>query len=179
MADAARRALTRAARIVAASADTVSADLGDITPERLARLSRDAGRPLFLLLDGPEEMPPVLAHRLAEWTEGTVDWLRETGARLVVACREEYWEGAGTAFPEDLLHGSADRCFPPCVRLADLTDDEARRARAYYALPDGALTGPDAGHPSPSASSARSVRPSHTPRTPPWTATRSSRRTST
>ncbi|WP_443053641.1 trypsin-like peptidase domain-containing protein [Streptomyces sp. NBC_00285] len=147
VADAAGRALTRAARIVASSSDTVPADLGDITPERLARLSRAAGRPLILLLDGPEEMPPVLAHRLAEWTEGTVKWLRDTGARLVVGCREEYWEGAGTAFPEDLLHGSPDRCFPPCVRLGDLTDDEARRARARYALSDGALSGPDARHP--------------------------------
>lgn len=57
MADAASRALTRAARIVASSTDTVPADLGDLTPERLARLSGTAGRPLFLLLDGPEEMP--------------------------------------------------------------------------------------------------------------------------
>ncbi|MFF0018153.1 trypsin-like peptidase domain-containing protein [Streptomyces sp. NPDC005374] len=147
VADAARRALTRAARIVATSADTVAADLGDLTPERLARLSRAAGRPLLLLLDGPEEMPPVLAHRLAEWSEGTATWLRETGARLVVACREEYWEAAGTAFPKDLLHGTPDRCFPPCARLADLTDDEARRARARHGVPDGILAAPDDRHP--------------------------------
>ncbi|MER7566734.1 trypsin-like peptidase domain-containing protein [Streptomyces sp. NPDC097941] len=145
VADAARRALTRAARIVAASADTVPADLGDLTPERLARLSRTAGRPLFLLLDGPEEMPPVLAHRLAEWTEGTAKWLGETGARLVVACRAEYWEGA--AFPKELLHGDPEGDFPPCVRLGDLTDDEARRARARYALPEGTLAASDARHP--------------------------------
>ncbi|MFF1304749.1 trypsin-like peptidase domain-containing protein [Streptomyces sp. NPDC058307] len=145
VADAARRALTRAARIVAASTDTVPADLGDITPERLARLSGTAGRPLFLLLDGPEEMPPVLAHRLAEWTEGTAKWLGETGARLVVACRAEHWEGA--AFPKELLHGDPEGDFPPCVRLGDLTDDEARRARARYALPDGTLAASDARHP--------------------------------
>ncbi|WP_120050786.1 trypsin-like peptidase domain-containing protein [Streptomyces griseorubiginosus] len=145
VADAARRALGRAARIVATSADTGPADLGDLTPERLAHLSRDAGRPLFLLLDGPEEMPPVLAHRLAEWTRGTARWLQETGARLVVACREEYWEG--TDFPADLLHGDPGRHIPPRVPLTDLTDDEARRARARYALPDGTLTAPDDRHP--------------------------------
>ncbi|GLP71641.1 hypothetical protein TUSST3_82600 [Streptomyces sp. TUS-ST3] len=142
VADAARRALTRAARIVAASADPVPVDLGDITPERLARLSRTAGRPLFLLLDGPEEMPPVLAHRLAEWTRGTAQWLAETGARLVVACREEYWERAG--FPPELLYGGPQE---HCVRLGDLTEDEARRARARYALPEGTLAASDARHP--------------------------------
>ncbi|WP_141207218.1 trypsin-like peptidase domain-containing protein [Streptomyces griseorubiginosus] len=145
VADAARRALGRAARIVATSAEAGPADLGDLTPERLAQLARDAGRPLFLLLDGPEEMPPVLAHRLAEWTRGTARWLQETGARLVVACREEYWEG--TDFPADLLHGDPGRHIPPRVPLTDLTDDEACRARARYALPDGTLTAPDDRHP--------------------------------
>ncbi|MPY64525.1 trypsin-like peptidase domain-containing protein, partial [Streptomyces spongiae] len=67
--DAARRALERAGRIVVASrADEglpsavvppgeYAGELGDITPERLARLARAAGRPLLLLLDTPEEMP--------------------------------------------------------------------------------------------------------------------------
>ncbi|MFE5262693.1 trypsin-like peptidase domain-containing protein [Streptomyces coelicoflavus] len=105
LADAARRTLARAARIVAASAPSRPAGPGDITPERLAHLARTAGRPLLVLLDGPEEMPPVLAHRLPEWTEGTAGWLRDTGARLVVACRAEYWEHAGAEFPRELLHG--------------------------------------------------------------------------
>ncbi|MFD5452616.1 hypothetical protein [Streptomyces sp. NPDC127100] len=96
VADAARRTLARAARVVAGA--------GDISPERLARVAGAAGRPLLILLDGPEEMPPVLAHRLAEWTEGTTAWLRETGARLVVACRAEYWERAGAEFPREVLH---------------------------------------------------------------------------
>ncbi|MEU7403954.1 trypsin-like peptidase domain-containing protein [Streptomyces sp. NPDC044948] len=107
LADAARRTLARAARIVAASDRSRPAGLGDITPERLARLARSAGRPLLLLLDSPEEMPPLLAHRLPEWTEGTAAWLRETGARLVVACRAEYWEHAGAEFPRELLYGTA------------------------------------------------------------------------
>ncbi|MES4889127.1 trypsin-like peptidase domain-containing protein [Streptomyces sp. NPDC096012] len=104
VADAAGRALERAARIVSASRPGHGEDLGDVTPERLARLAVRAGRRLLLLLDGPEEMPPILAHRLPEWARATADWLRETGARLVVACREEYWERAGAQFPADLLH---------------------------------------------------------------------------
>ncbi|MFV0133331.1 hypothetical protein ACLGIH_08860 [Streptomyces sp. HMX87] len=105
VADAAARALARAARIVAAASGPPGpAGPGDITPDRLARVARDTGRPLLLLLDGPEEMPPLLAHRLAEWTRGTATWLRDTGTRLVVACRPEYWERAGTGFPGELLH---------------------------------------------------------------------------
>ncbi|MEU5338910.1 trypsin-like peptidase domain-containing protein [Streptomyces asoensis] len=123
--------------------------LGDVTPERLARLAQAVGRPLLLLLDGPEEMPPVLAHRLAEWTEGTADWLRETGIRLVVACRDEYWERAGAEFPPELLYGAAPAgdTLPPCVRVGDLGPDEAREARARYSLPEAALAAPDDRHP--------------------------------
>ncbi|MDC2958753.1 serine protease [Streptomyces gilvifuscus] len=188
VADAARRALTRAARIVAASRSTPVPDLGDLAPDRLARIADAAGRPLLLLLDGPEEMPPVLAHRLPQWTEGTAAWLRTTGARLVVACREEYWERAGAEFPRELLYdprgwggravggaggsgavgvgggggcadssdvgepgaaGSGVGCAgePPCVRLGELREDEARTARARYRVPEGTLVGADARHP--------------------------------
>ncbi|WP_405868899.1 trypsin-like peptidase domain-containing protein [Streptomyces sp. NBC_00005] len=201
VADAARRALTRAARIVGASEATPAADLGDITPERLAAVARAADRPLLLLLDGPEEMPPVLAHRLRKWTEGTASWLREAGARLVVACRAEYWEGSHISACPALENGLAPRdagqclsacpafegeavqadggpggaapwrgrrggapgdgtgtgggggCIDqrlrrgPCVHLGDLREDEARKARARYRIPEGALTDPDARHP--------------------------------
>ncbi|MFH8445866.1 trypsin-like peptidase domain-containing protein [Streptomyces sp. NPDC018026] len=281
LADAARRTLARAARIVAspdpARPDPARPDhpgpvgLGDVSPERLAHLARTAGRPLLVTLDGPEEMPPVLAHRLPEWTERTAAWLRETDTRLVVACRAECWEHAGAEFPRELLHdpdpglpspgptgsgaarrptvstapgpgrqaaggvsspgiglwgpgpgagaaggvpmfgasggafgaaawpsraggtagphaapgtaagphaapgtaagpsggtgaveggpASAQRVtaggargrgqagLPPCVRLGDLRDDEAREARARHGVPDGVLAGPDAGHP--------------------------------
>ncbi|MEV0641352.1 trypsin-like peptidase domain-containing protein [Streptomyces sp. NPDC050619] len=129
VADAARRALNRAARIVAASAPALPTDLGDITPERLARLSHATGRPLLLLLDGPEEMPPALAQCLREWTEGTAKWLRGTGARLVVGCRGEYWEGV--RFPEEMLHGGAWPCNAgqlPSARPA--LEDEAVQAEA-------------------------------------------------
>ncbi|MDW4909199.1 serine protease [Streptomyces sp. ADMS] len=115
VADATRRALDRAARIVTASG-AYGADLGDITPERLARLAHNTGRPLLLLLDGPEEMPPLLAHRAPEWTRATEKWLHETNARLVVACRPEYWEQTG-ARPADPVSegeaGAAEVSFPP------------------------------------------------------------------
>ncbi|MFB7246261.1 serine protease [Streptomyces populi] len=127
VADAATRALERAGRIVAASrrgpgetgtaaarrsrAETsvlppegYGGELGDIAPDRLAVPARAAGRPLLLLLDGPEEMPPELAHRLPAWTGETAAWLTETGTRLVVGCRAEYWERAGAEFPVPLLH---------------------------------------------------------------------------
>ncbi|OIK29191.1 hypothetical protein VT52_003535 [Streptomyces malaysiense] len=133
VADAAGRALERAARIVAAARHLDLPGLGDLTPEHLAAR---AGRPLLLLLDCPEEMPPALAHRLPEWTEGTVGWLRRTGARLVVACREEYWERAG--FPSALVRTAV---------LGDLGADEAERARARYGIPEGLLAAPDARHP--------------------------------
>ncbi|MGW6143559.1 serine protease [Streptomyces sp. NPDC055140] len=158
VADAARRALVRAGRIVAASLSGAvpgqtgepggpeSGGVGDVSPERIAAPARAAGRPLVLLLDGPEEMPPVLAHRLAEWTEGTARWLRETGVRLVVACRGEYWERAGELFPPGVLYGRTGR-LPACVLLGELTGDQACVARERYGLPEDALAGRDARHP--------------------------------
>ncbi|MFM9373073.1 serine protease [Streptomyces sp. Da 82-17] len=125
VADAVARALEDAGRIVAASTGAstragtgagagkaaeagrgAGGALGDISVDRVTRLVRAAGRPLLILLDSPEEMPPVLAHRLAEWTSGSAQWLRETGSRLVIACRNEYWEQAGLLFPEGELYGS-------------------------------------------------------------------------
>ncbi|MFJ8201554.1 serine protease [Streptomyces sp. NPDC096152] len=151
VADAARRALDRAARIVAASRAPFPVELTDLTPERLAHLARAGGRPLLLLLDGPEEMPLDLSHRLSEWSEGTARWLRQSGARLVVACREEYWEDAGARFPADLLHApagpEAPGHLPSCLRLGDLTPDEAREARSRYGIPDCVLEAADARHP--------------------------------
>ncbi|GGM21551.1 hypothetical protein GCM10010129_77330 [Streptomyces fumigatiscleroticus] len=149
VADAARRALHRATRIMQGPHPPQAAGLGDITPERLARA---AGRPLLLLLDGPEEMPPVLAHRLREWTAGTAAWLRENGVRLVVACRAEYWEQAGARFPAGSLYearspAGARPALPPCVRLGDLREDEARQARARHRVPEGILPPADARHP--------------------------------
>ncbi|MEV5613201.1 trypsin-like peptidase domain-containing protein [Streptomyces sp. NPDC052225] len=146
VADAVARTLERAARIVAASRDAEPGDLGDLTPERVAKVACDAGRPLVLLLDGPEEMPPVLAHRLAAWSRGTERWLTAADVRLVVACRAEHWEQAGALFGADVLHGRAGR-LPACVRIGDLAEGPARAARARFGIPEGALAARDAGHP--------------------------------
>jgi hypothetical protein len=182
VADAATRALERAGRIVGTARQSFGApraegarrsaddagvlppegydgELGDIGPDRLAQLARAAGRPLLLLLDGPEEMPPELAHRLPTWTEGTATWLTETGTRLVIGCRAEYWERAGAEFPLELLHrpsaypggrpspdADADG-LPGCVPLGDLTGEEARRARSCAGIPEGTLGPADARHP--------------------------------
>ncbi|WP_415951373.1 trypsin-like peptidase domain-containing protein [Streptomyces sp. KLOTTS4A1] len=129
-------------------AQDVPGPLGDIGPDRIARLVRDAGRPLLVLLDGPEEMPPQLAHRLAQWSTGTARWLRGTGAQLVVACRPEYWEQAGVHFPESALYGSTQGGrLPACVPIGSLGERQAAWVRALYGVPDGALGERDAEHP--------------------------------
>ncbi|MFC7471166.1 hypothetical protein ACFQVA_32030 [Actinomadura keratinilytica] len=153
--DAARRALARAARIVEAAgggAPDRAAPHEDASPEEVARLARRAGRSLVLLLDGPEEMPPALAHRLSAWTTGTAAWLARTGAKLVVGCRPEYWEQVCGLFPGALRHRPAEpqpgRPVTDCVALGDLPEDAAAKARARYGLADGLLAERHARHPS-------------------------------
>ncbi|MGW9641861.1 trypsin-like peptidase domain-containing protein [Streptomyces albidoflavus] len=152
--DAARRALARAARIVEAAgggAPDRAAPHEDASPEEVARLARRAGRSLVLLLDGPEEMPPALAHRLSAWTTGTAAWLARTGAKLVVGCRPEYWEQVCGLFPGALRHRPAEpqpgRPVTDCVALGDLPEDAAAKARARYGLADGLLAERHARHP--------------------------------
>ncbi|MFF8783348.1 hypothetical protein [Streptomyces sp. NPDC015125] len=144
------RALRSAGRIVAGEGRTAG-DPADTTSQGVARAAAAAGRPLLVLLDGPEEMPPALAQgeRLAGWTAATADWLRTAGVRLVVACRPEYWERAGALFPPGLLHRPLRPApaLPACVELGDLTEEEAERARGHYGLPPGAPATPDARHP--------------------------------
>ncbi|MEU1492758.1 serine protease [Streptomyces sp. NPDC005776] len=139
VADAIARTLRQAGRIVTAAG--AAGDMAAATPERVARLAADTGSPLLVLLDGPEEMPPVLAHRLPRWTAGTVAWLREHGARLVVACRPEHWESAGALHPPGAMHRPARPAgrLPSAVRIGDLTVGQAERARERYALPPDAL----------------------------------------
>ncbi|MFI2619713.1 trypsin-like peptidase domain-containing protein [Streptomyces sp. NPDC018584] len=149
VADAVQRVLDRAVRILAAAQEAPGGEgLGDVSAGRVARLVRDAGLPLLLLLDGPEEMPPLSAQRLAGWSDATAAWLRDTGARLVIACRAEYWEQAGAYFEGASLHGvEAASGFPRCVRLDELSEPQARQVRARYGIPDGALAEADARHP--------------------------------
>ncbi|WP_234338255.1 S1 family peptidase [Streptomyces sp. NRRL F-5727] len=133
VADAVGRLLQRAARIAAASGAA-----GDpVTPERAAALARAAGRPLLVVLDAPEEMPPLLGHRLADWTGATERWLRAHGTRLVLACRPEYAERAAALWS----------AAPAVLPLGDLTDAEARAARQGYGLGDDDLAPADARHP--------------------------------
>ncbi|MFC9593790.1 trypsin-like peptidase domain-containing protein [Streptomyces sp. NPDC056944] len=150
LADAVGRALHQAGRIVAASGalgDTTTA-----TPERAAALARDAGRPLLVVLDGPEEMPPLLAHRLADWTTATERWLRAHQAHLVTACRPEHWEQAGAFYTPGALHrpardpGSADG-LPAAVVLGPYSATEARAVREGYGIREADLAPADARHP--------------------------------
>ncbi|MGW3247851.1 serine protease [Streptomyces sp. NPDC001070] len=148
--DAVERALATAGRIVHAGTAPERAP-DDASPDAVARLARAAGRPLLVVLDGPEEMPPLLAHALPEWTAGTARWLRTTGVRLIVACRPEYWEQAGVLFPPGLLHDAGTppgaRALPACLRLGGLPADLARPARERHGLPVDALAEQDAAHP--------------------------------
>ncbi|MEU7036703.1 trypsin-like peptidase domain-containing protein [Streptomyces sp. NPDC046237] len=149
VADAVARVLRQAGRVVTASGargDTTAA-----TPEHAAALARAADRPLLIVLDGPEEMPPALAHRLPAWTTGTETWLRAHGARLMLGCRPEHWEQAFRHYPPESLHRPAATpgagAVPGAVPLGDLTEEEARLARARYGLDLTDLAADDARHP--------------------------------
>ncbi len=157
--DAVARALAAAGRIVTASAGPAGTigETSAATPEGVAELARRMGRPLLILLDGPEEMPPVLAHGLPEWTAASTRWLRETSARLIVACRPEHWESAGALFPPEVLHTPGGPCapppapgrraLPPCSRLPGLTPGQAAEVRASYGIAPEAIDPADAAHP--------------------------------
>ncbi|MFD9408383.1 serine protease [Streptomyces sp. NPDC059989] len=117
--------------------------------ESVARAAASAGRALLVVLDAPEEMPPELAHRLAPWTDATVDWLRSTATRLIVATRPEHWERAGALYPPEALHTPPRpaRRLPPALGLGDLTPAEAETARARLGIPADAVREADARHP--------------------------------
>lgn len=129
-------------------------DPARVCPDVVARLARDAGQPLLVVLDAPEEMPSALTARLGAWTAGTADWLRAAGARLVLACRPAYWEQAGALFPADMLHSGTPPAagppagdLPPCQPFGDLPPGEATRARAALGLTGTALAGSEEAHP--------------------------------
>ncbi|WP_329620898.1 serine protease [Streptomyces sp. NBC_01255] len=148
LADAVGRALRQAGRIVAASG--ALGDTATATPERAAALARDAGRPLLVVLDGPEEMPPLLAHRLADWTAATERWLRAHGVRLVTACRPEHWDLAGALYGPGTLHRPAcgnGEGLPAALVLGPYTETEARAVRQGYGIGETELAEADARHP--------------------------------
>ncbi|MFF4247909.1 trypsin-like peptidase domain-containing protein [Streptomyces sp. NPDC001822] len=137
--DAVTRALQRSGRIITAAG--ARGDMTDATPERVARLAADSGNPLLVVVDGPEEMPPLLAHRLGGWTTATAEWLLLHGVRMVVACRPEHWETAGALYPREALHRPERPAggLPPAVRLGDLTTGQAELARERYGIPPGTI----------------------------------------
>jgi hypothetical protein len=137
--DAMTRALQRSGRILTAAG--ARGDMASATPERVAGLASESGSPLLVVVDGPEEMPPLLAHRLAGWTRATAEWLKAHEVRMVVACRPEHWETAGALYPPDALHRPERPAggLPPAVRLGDLTEDQAEQARERYGIPPGAI----------------------------------------
>ncbi|MYS19782.1 hypothetical protein GA0115240_11321, partial [Streptomyces sp. DvalAA-14] len=136
--DAVERSLRGAARAVPGAPAALAAESSPGCADAVADLARTAGRPLLVVLDAAEEMPPVLAHALADWTSATAGWLRLSRARLMVACRPELWEQIAVSLPPE----SARQ-----VRIGGLTDGQAARARARLGLPADALAAADAAHP--------------------------------
>ncbi|MFJ9447696.1 serine protease [Kitasatospora sp. NPDC101235] len=138
-------------------------------PEAVAALCAAAGRPLLVVLDGPEEAPlPVDAR----WLRGAGEWLTGCGARLVTACGEELWErlaaetwGSGTPGPRRTAEPDpdGDLSSAPTVRmdglgpggpslagqrLGPLPPEAAERVRRRYGLPPGhPAAAEDARHP--------------------------------
>ncbi|MFI2612406.1 serine protease [Kitasatospora sp. NPDC018619] len=138
-------------------------------PELLAALCAAAGRPLLVVLDGPEEAPQEVD---ARWLRGAGQWLADRGARLVTACGEELWErlaaepwGSGGPGPRRAEEPQSDGGLgsAPTVRmdgrgpggpglaglrLGPLPPGAAERVRRRYGLPPGhPAAAEDARHP--------------------------------
>ncbi|MGW2254500.1 serine protease [Kitasatospora sp. NPDC001660] len=139
-------------------------------PEPVVALCAAAGRPLLVVLDGPEEAPVAPG---TAWLRAAGEWLTGCGARLLIACGEESLEppaagewgepGDGDAPPPDQEHEEAAngdltsaptvrvvRAVPPSLavhRLGPLPGEAAERVRRRYGLPPGRLGAADAWHP--------------------------------
>ncbi|WP_051711747.1 hypothetical protein [Streptomyces sp. NRRL S-350] len=140
-------------------------------PEPVAALCAAAGRPLLVVLDGPEEAPAPLD---ARWLRGAGQWLTGCGARLLTACGEELWDrlaaetwGGGTPGAhrgqEQEPHPDGDLSSAPTIRmdgggpgapsligqrLGPLPVEAAERVRRRYGLPpDRPTAAEDARHP--------------------------------
>lgn len=72
--------------------DRSGSGAGRATAEQACRLAAAGHRPLLVVLDAPEELPPALQPRIAEWTAETGRALRRVGARLLIGCGPEFWE---------------------------------------------------------------------------------------
>ncbi|MFG3351616.1 serine protease [Streptomyces sp. NPDC048001] len=136
LADALARVLRRAGRITAAAEGRPAP--APAAPEDAALLAAAAGRPLLVVLDGPEEMPALPADRFAAWAARSRAWLDGHSARLVLGCGPEHFEEAAARY------GAGPR---DCATLGPLGAEQARRLRAAWGLPEGALAERDARHP--------------------------------
>ncbi|GLW75230.1 hypothetical protein Kpho02_75270 [Kitasatospora phosalacinea] len=105
----------------------------EVEPGELAALCAAAGRPLLVILDGPEEAPLALS---ARWLTAGLDWLRTHRARALAACRPDGWEQLGPW-----------RAAARALWLGPLTADAAARAGRRYGLPAAFLGPADRGHP--------------------------------
>ncbi|MFB8059366.1 serine protease [Kitasatospora purpeofusca] len=163
LADAVERALG------AASAELgVPAPAG---PGAVAALCAAAGRPLLVVLDGPEESPVPLD---ADWLRASAYWLAACGARLLTACGEEAWErlapggaegeflvpvgtpvgvpfgaplGSSAGAPADGPGRGAGALRVVVRRLGPLPAEAAERVRRRYGVPPGWPAAEDARHP--------------------------------
>ncbi|AUY51723.1 trypsin-like peptidase domain-containing protein [Streptomyces sp. CB01881] len=109
-------------------------------PDTVAGLCTAAGRPLLVVLDGPEEASVPLD---AAWLRAAGEWLAATGARLLLACGEEAWErlapgGHGSGAP-----AAGEGCEPGGAGGGRCAPAEGSRAGERYA-PGGAAGGPAA-----------------------------------
>ncbi|WP_329583673.1 serine protease [Kitasatospora sp. NBC_01250] len=80
----------------------------------VAQVCAAAGRPLLVVLDGPEEAPGVLG---AAWWAATIEWLVAARVRLLVACRPESWERYGPQVEAGLVGSAGLGGGPESVRL--------------------------------------------------------------
>ncbi|MBB4946617.1 hypothetical protein F4556_002152 [Kitasatospora gansuensis] len=103
LADAVDRQLARAAALLEVTAP------GRDEP---ARLCGEAGRPLLVVLDAPEEAPFAVP---GEWLAASVRWLEAAGVRLLTACRPETW---GDGLPGAVVHGLGPLPAEAGVRVA-------------------------------------------------------------
>ncbi|MFB7667859.1 serine protease [Kitasatospora sp. NPDC056138] len=119
-------------RVLARAAGLLAVDPPE--PGRAARLCAEAGRPLLVVLDAPEEAPAAAG---APWLRATSEWLRTAAAGLLVACGPECWseweraDGSGTAGAR--VHG-----------LGPLPEEAAERATRRYGLAGRPPSAPDA-----------------------------------
>ncbi|MGY0463916.1 serine protease [Kitasatospora sp. cg17-2] len=167
LADAVERALWAASAELGVPAPT--------GPGAVAALCAAAGRPLLVVLDGPEESPVPLD---ADWLRASAHWLAAGGARLLVVCGAEAWErlAPGGAEGEFLvpvgtplgppLGAATGAVFGAAVggppggpgrgagavrvvvrRLGPLPAEAAERVRRRYGVPPGWPAAEDARHP--------------------------------